>query len=73
MAKTVKGNYTTDDNFVTVYGNDNRLYTIARTTGEWGSVGVGEMTGMARLLTQDYFDAGRAACTESGTFVLEDD
>ena len=73
MAKTIKGRYETDDNFVTIYGNDNCLYTIARATGEWGSVGVGEMTGMARRLTQEYFDAGRDACTESGTFVLEDD
>lgn len=72
MAKTIKGRYETDDNFTTIYADDNRLYTIARATGEWGSVGVGEMTGMARLLTQEYFDAGRAACTDSGTFVLED-
>lgn len=68
----ITGNYETDNNFVTIYADDNRLYTIARATGEWGSVGVGEITGMARLLTLEYFDAGRAACTDSGIFVLED-
>ncbi len=73
MAKTIKGRYETDDNFTTIYGNDNRLYTIARSTGECGSVGVGEMTHMGKMFTQRHFDAGRAACADSGTFVLEDD
>lgn len=69
----IKGKYERDSNFVTIYGDDNRLYTIARATGEWGSVGVGEMTGMARLLTQEWFNEHRGACSKYGKFVLEDD
>jgi hypothetical protein len=34
---TVIGCYTRDDNFTTVFSND-VMYTIARNTGEWGSV-----------------------------------
>lgn len=33
MARTIKGRYETDDNFTTIYADDNRLYTIARSTG----------------------------------------
>lgn len=67
---TIKGRYERDDNFTTVYA-DNRIYTIARGTGDWGSIGAGETTAMGQILTQPAYNAGEEECSQVGTFELE--
>lgn len=46
--KKIFGKYETDSNFTTVYC-DNTIYTIARNTGDWGCVAVGQRTAMGRF------------------------
>lgn len=45
----IHGKYKRDQNFITVYA-ENCIYTIARATGEWGSVRVGQLTFMGGFL-----------------------
>lgn len=66
---TIHGKYERDQNFTTIYAN-NRIYTIAKNTGSWSSVGVGECTFFGRVLTQEYFDELASACSKEGTFEL---
>lgn len=67
----ITGRYEQDQNFTTIYGNDNRLYVIARKTGEWGSLGVGDTGANGLVLTQELFDKWAAECKEEvGTFEL---
>lgn len=33
----IKGFYEVDENFITIYSEDNTIYTIAVNTGDWGS------------------------------------
>ena len=69
---TIKGKYEVDDNVITFYGDNNRIYTFARRGGDWGSVGVGEYTYMGIKLTQEYFNAHKDACTKSGTWEIHE-
>lgn len=70
MTITIKGKYKVDNNFATVYAN-NRVYTIARCTGDWASVGVGERTAMGTILDQATYDKWVVECDKEGTFELE--
>lgn len=65
----VKGRYMRDHNFTTIYTGD-RVYTVARATGEWSSVGVGERTYMGNVLTQERYNAMEADCHQEGEFEL---
>lgn len=65
----IYGRYKTDENFTTVYSN-NTVYTIARGTGDWGSISVGERTAMGQILTQEVYDKWASECTKEGTFEL---
>ena len=67
--KKIKGKYETDQNFTTVYC-DNTIYTIARNTGDWGSVAVGQRTAMGQILTQEVYDKWASECEKEGTFEL---
>lgn len=65
----VFGRYETDTNFTTVYC-DNTIYTIARSTGDWSCVGVGQRTATGHILTQEVYDEWKSTCKKEGTFVL---
>lgn len=69
--RTIKGKYTKDQNFVTVYC-DNTVYTIARNTGDWGCICVGEKTTMGQVLTQEVYDKWASDCEKEGTFKLSE-
>lgn len=69
---TIRGKYERDDNFTTIYA-DNRIYTIARGTGDWGSVGVGERTATGQVLDQATYDKLVAECSKEGTFELSEE
>lgn len=66
---TITGRYEQDDNFTTVYA-DNRIYTIARNTGDWDSVAVGERTAMGQVLDQETYNKWARECSSEGTFEL---
>ena len=66
---TSKGKYEKNDNFTTVY-SDNAIYTIARNTGEWGVLKVGEFGATGHQLTQEIYDKWEGKCTKEGTFSL---
>ena len=65
----ITGKYKVDQNFITVYC-DNTVYTIARNTGDGGSVKVGERTFMGQILTQEAYDKWASECEKEGTFEL---
>ena len=66
----ITGKYEVDDNFITVY-TDNALYTIARKTGDWGRLRVGEWAACGGVLTAERLAELRGRCTEEGTFELK--
>ena len=65
----VTGKYEKDQNFIRVYSN-NTVYTIARNSGEWGALKVGECDRQGNVLTLKQFKAWENACEKTGTFVL---
>lgn len=67
--KKIYGSYTEDDNFTTVFSN-NTIYTIARATGEWGSVSVGNRTATGHVLDQESYDRMESECEYEGEFNL---
>ena len=69
--KKIKGKYETDQNFTTVYC-DNTVYTIARNTGEWGCIKVGETTAMGQILTQEVYSKWASECEKDGIFELHE-
>lgn len=68
----IKGKYEQDGNFTTVYC-DNKIYTIARNTGDWGCVAVGGRTTTGHILTQEVYDEWEKECTREGSFELFSD
>lgn len=64
---TIYGKYNQDRNFTRVYAN-NRIYVIARNTGDWSSVGVGERTATGLVLDQTTYDKWVAECSMEGVF-----
>ena len=66
---TICGKYSVDSNFVTVYTNEGRLYTIARNTGDYGYVEIGTYM-MGHKLTWELFDRLQSTCRRVGTFDL---
>ena len=65
----VTGKYEKDQNIIRVYSN-NTVYTIARNSGEWGALKVGEHDRQGNVLTLEQFKAWENACEKTGTFVL---
>ena len=66
---TITGKYYADDNFIYLF-NGNTMYTIARNTGDWGSVTVGGRTASGQKVTQADFDRWIANADSEGTFEL---
>ena len=69
---TITGLYKSDSNFITVY-SDNRIYTIAKNSDEWGCVAVGEQTASGHILSQEIYDKWKSSCNKTGIFVLKED
>lgn len=66
----IKGRYEKDLNFICVYC-DNTIYTIARNSGEWGALKVGERDRTSgNVLTLELYKEMESACEKSGTFEL---
>lgn len=72
IAMTITGRYERDENFTTVYA-DNRIYTIARNTGDWGCLPVGGTSYVGGVLTQERYNDLASACSEKGTFELSEE
>lgn len=68
----ITGKYERDENFTTIYA-DNRIYTIARNTGDWGCLAVGETANVGGVLTQGRYNELADACSKEGTFELSED
>ena len=66
----VRGCYTKDSNFITLFSSDT-MYTIARNTGEWGSVRVGGTFANGRPVTKADYERMKEECDQVGTFVLD--
>lgn len=66
---TIKGKYTTDSNFTTVYTEDT-VYTLARNSSDWGCIKVGDMTATGHILDRKSFEKMKLECTKEGTFTL---
>ena len=65
----VTGKYEKDQNFIRVYSN-NTVYEIARDSGEWSALKVGECDRQGNVLTLEQFKAWENACEKTGTFAL---
>lgn len=65
----VRGCYTKDSNFITLFSSDT-MYTIARNTGEWGSVRVGGTFANGQPFTKADYERFKEECDQVGTFVL---
>ena len=67
----VTGKYEKDKNFIRVYSN-NTVYEIARNSGEWSTLKVGECDRQGNVLTLELFKAWENACEKTGTFDLKE-
>lgn len=67
----ITGRYENDENFTRVYSN-NTVYTIARNSGEWGTLKVGEHDRQGNVLTLEQFNEWENACEKVGTFDLKE-
>lgn len=65
----ITGKYTVDQNFITVF-SDNKVYTIARNSGDWGCLAVNNNAYIGGKLTQETYDKWEAECDREGTFTL---
>lgn len=66
----ITGKYERDDNFTTIYSN-NTVYTIARGTGDWGSLKVGKSACVGGVLAQERYNELESQCVKEGTFELK--
>ena len=67
----IKGRYEKDRNVTRVY-SDNTVYEIARNSGEWGALKVGEHDRQGNTLTLEQFKEWENACEKVGTFDLKE-
>ena len=67
----VTGKYEKDKNFIRVY-SDNTVYEIARNSGEWSTLKVGECDRQGNVLTLEQFKEWENACEKAGTFDLKE-
>lgn len=67
---TVTGKYEKGENYTRVYSN-NAICEIARNSGEWGVLKVGEHDRQGNALTLEQFKEWESACKRVGTFDLK--
>lgn len=67
----IKGKYVKDSNFTTVFAEDT-MYTIARNTGDWDCIKIGDRMANGHILSKETFEAWKSECEEEGEFELED-
>lgn len=67
----VSGKYEKSKNFTRVYSN-NTVYEIARNSGEWSVLKVGECDRQGNKLTLEQFKEWESACGKTGTFDLKE-
>ena len=63
----IKGKYKTDQNFITIC-SAGTIYTIARNSGQVGSVAIGEYVFHGGKLTQKGYDQILSTCDQQGEF-----
>lgn len=68
---TVTGKYEKGENCTRVYSN-NAIYEIARNSGEWGALKVGERDRQGNVLTLEQFKEWESACEKVGAFDLKE-
>lgn len=66
----ITGGFFGDSNFTYVFSG-NRIYTIARNTGEWSYVAVGDTTHWGMLLDEDSYRKLAMLADDYGTFELK--
>ena len=71
MMKVI-GKFEQDRNFTRVYSS-NTVYEIARNSGEWSALKVGEHDRQGNVLTLEQFKAWENACEKVGTFDLKEE
>ena len=69
--KKITGKFEKNNNFINIYCN-NTMYTVARNTGDWSCIKVGERIATGHILTQEIYDKLVSECTEVGTFELSE-
>lgn len=67
----VTGKYKKGRYFIKVYSN-NAMYVIARNSGEWGVLKVGECDCQGNAFTLEQFRERESACEKTGTFDLKE-
>lgn len=67
----VSGKYEKSKNFTRVYSNKT-IYEIARNSGEWGALKVGERDHQGNVLTLEQFKEWESACEKVGAFDLKE-
>jgi hypothetical protein len=67
----VSGKYEKSKNFTRVYSN-NTVYEIARNSGEWSALKVGECDRQGNKLTLEQFNEWENACEKVGSFDLKE-
>ncbi len=71
MMKVI-GKFEQDRNFTRVYSS-NTVYEIARNSGEWSVLKVGEHDRQGNVLTLEQFKAWENACEKVGSFDLKEE
>lgn len=66
---TIYGKYTIDTNWIIMFC-DNTIYTVARNSGDWGSITVGETAYVGGILTQEAYNEMASKADKVGTIVL---
>jgi hypothetical protein len=74
MGKKITGKYEKDENFITVFVEEEKaIYVMARNSSDYGCGKVGQHLADGRLFTQEMFDTWSAECDRVGTFVIEEE
>ena len=67
----ITGRFEKDANFLTIF-TETEMYQIARSTGDWSSVNIGDRMANGHVLTSDLFQTWKSECTVEGTFNLSE-
>lgn len=68
----IRGTFFKDENFIYVFTGD-RIYTIARNTGEWAYISIGGTTHWGMVLDKDSYRKLAMLADSYGTFTLKEE